>query len=170
VTPPAGRYGVAAGLVVLAVALGAVYGVVVARALSGYDIEPVAGPAASTVLTVGDRPQAVWVSPATADTSCSAREVGTGRDSYSRGRASLTITQGDAVWERVGIVSGRPGSTHELSCTSDRDVTVGQADNPRLTRYVVLGVTAGVVAVLLVVAGGTLALVTALRRRAAARP
>ncbi|MBD8605233.1 hypothetical protein IFT73_00080 [Aeromicrobium sp. CFBP 8757] len=158
------RYAVAAGLVVLAVALGAVFGLVVSRALAGYDIEPVADPTRSTV-TVGDRPLAVWVSPATASTSCDAEEVDGGRDSFSTGRASMTINGRTRSWERVGVVSGAAGSRHTLTCTGGSDLVIGTADNPRLTRYVVLGIAVAGIALVLVVAAGTLALVTALRRR-----
>lgn len=161
------RYAVAAGLVVLAVALGAVFGLVVSRALAGYDIEPVADPTRSTV-TVGDRPLAIWVSPATASasTSCDAEAVDGGRDSFSTGRASMTIDGRTRSWERVGVVSGAPGSRHTLTCTAESDdLVVGTADNPRVTRYVVLGVAVAGIALVLVVAAGTLALVTALRRR-----
>ncbi len=151
-------------MVVLAVALGAVFGFVVSRALAGYDIDPVADPARSTV-TVGDRPLAIWVSPASTSTSCTSEEVDTGRDSFSSGRASMTITDRARSWERVGVVSGDPGSRHTLTCTTGSDVVVGQADNPRLTRYIVLGIAIGVIALVLVIGAGTLALVTALRRK-----
>jgi hypothetical protein len=151
-------------MVVLAVALGAVFGFVVSRALAGYDISPVADPERSTV-TVGDRPLAIWVSPASATTSCGSDEVDSGRDSFSPGRASMTVTDRGRSWERVGLVSGDPGSRHTLTCSAGTDLVIGQADNPRLTRYVVLGIATAGVAVLLVIGAGTLALVTALRRK-----
>ncbi|KQX74961.1 MULTISPECIES: hypothetical protein [Aeromicrobium] len=158
------RYAVAAGLVVLAVALGAVFGLVVSRALAGYDIEPVADPTRSTV-TVGDRPLAIWASPSSNSVYCSTEEAGSGRDSFSATLGAVSITDGRRSWERVGVVSGAPGSRHTLTCTTASDLVIGTADNPRLTRYVVLGIAVAGIALVLVVAAGTLALVTALRRR-----
>lgn len=164
---PQRRYVLAGGLVVVAVALGAIFGVVVTRAIAGYDITPVADATGSTV-TVGDRPLAVWVQPSTATTSCTARQVGSERESFSRGRASLSISTGGSSWKRVGVVEGRPGSQHRLACAAESDLVIGTADNPRLTRYVVLGVALAGTAVLLVLTAFTLALVTALRRRPSA--
>lgn len=166
-TTPQRRYVLAGGFVVVAVALGAIFGVVVTRAIAGYDITPVPAPTSSTV-TVGDRPLAVWVQPSTATTYCTARQVGSGRESFSRGRASLSISTGGSSWKRVGVVEGRPGSQHRLSCSTETSLLIGTADNPRLTRYVVLGVVLGGTAVLLVLTAFTLALVTALRRKPSA--
>jgi hypothetical protein len=158
------RYVLAGGLVVVAVALGAIFGVVVTRAIAGYDIDRVSDPADATV-TVGDRPLAVWVQPSTATTSCTSRQVGSERESFSSGRASMSMSSGGTSWKRVGVVEGRPGSKHNLSCTGGSGLVIGTADNPRLTRYIVLGVALGGTAVLLVLTAFTLALVTALRRK-----
>ena len=164
---PQRRYVLAGGLVVVAVALGALFGVVVTRAIAGYEIKTVSGPTGSTV-TVGDRPLAIWVQPSTATTYCTARQVGSNRESFSRGLASLSISMGDRSWKRVGVVEGRPDSRHRLSCSAESNLVIGTADNPRLTRYVVLGVALGGTAVLLVLTAFTLALVTALRRKPSA--
>jgi hypothetical protein len=161
---PQRRYVLAGGLVVVAVALGAIFGLVVSRAIAGYDITPVADPTSATV-TVGDRPLAVWVRPSTATTSCTSRQVGSERESFSLGRASVSVSTGGGSWKRVGVVEGRSGSKHRLSCTAESRLAIGTADNPRLTRYVVLGVALGGTAVLLVLTAFTLALVTALRRK-----
>jgi hypothetical protein len=158
------RYVLAGGLVVVAVALGAIFGVVVTRAIAGYDIDRVSDPTSATV-TVGDRPLAVWVQPSTATTYCTSRQVGSGQESFSSGRASMSMSAGNSSWKRVGVVEGRPGSTHRLSCSAESDLVIGTADNPRLTRYIVLGVALGGTAVLLVLTAFTLALVTALRRK-----
>ena len=165
---PTRRYLVAGGMVVLAVALGAVFGLVVARALAGYTITPVADPESFNV-TGGDRARARWVSPATATTYCSAKEVGTGRDSFGTGGSTtMTVTDGGRTWERVGLVRGAPGSKHQISCSAETPLTIGQADSPRLARYVVLGIAIGIVDLLLIVVAGALALTTALRRKPAA--
>ncbi|KAA1372939.1 hypothetical protein [Aeromicrobium fastidiosum] len=120
-------------------------------------------------MTVGDRALAIWVSPSTATTYCGAEEVGTGRDSFSTSiSTSMSVTDGGRTWERVGLVKGAAGSKHQLSCSTGTPLTIGQADNPRLARYVLLGVTIGVVGLLLVVVAGALALTTALRRKPAA--
>jgi hypothetical protein len=164
VTTSARRYTVAAALVVVAVALGATFGVVMARAVAGYDIAPVADPARS-VVTVGDRPLAVWVSPQTATTYCSASDVDRGGDTMNSGlNGSMTVTVGSRSWKRVGVIEGKPGSRHELTCSADTDLAIGTADNPRVARYIVLGLALGGTAVLLVLIAFTLALVTALRR------
>lgn len=157
-------YLVAAGMVVLAVALGAVFGIVVARAIAGYDITRLADGSESSV-TVGDHAVAVWVTPTDATTSCEAVEDGTSRESFSRTGKGLSVTDGGRTWRRVGIVSGDPGSTHTLSCSGDA-TAIGYADNPRPVRYVVLGVLLGGTAALLMLSAFVLALVTALRGRA----
>jgi hypothetical protein len=163
VTTPQRRYVLAGGLVVVAVALGAIFGIVVMRAIAGYDITRVSDPTGATV-TVGDRPLAVWAHPSTATTYCTSRQIGSGRESFSSPRASLSLTEGGRSWTRVGVVDGRAGSKHRLSCTAESKLTIGTADNPQLTRYVVLGVALAGTAVLLVLTAFTLALVTALRR------
>lgn len=154
------RYVVAGAMVVLAVALGAVFGLIATRAIAGYEITPVDDPTGSTV-TVGDRPLAVWVSPQTATTYCSIE----GGDLTSDPQPSITLTDGSRTWKRVAIVRADPGSQQRLTCTAESDLEIGTADTPRLTRYVVLGVTLGGTAVLLVLAAFTIALVTAVRRR-----
>lgn len=155
------RYLVAAGLVVVAVALGSIFGVVVARALSGYDITPFAVDQ-DTSVTVGDRDLAIWASPASSAVTCTS-------DSFSEGTASMTVTLGSRSWKRIGLVKGDPGSSHTVSCTgAEGGDQVGYADNPRVLRYVVLGAALGGTAVLLVLVAFVLALVTALRRPRAA--
>lgn len=159
------RYVVAAGMVVLAVGLGAVFGLIATRAIAGYEITPVDDPTGSTV-AVGDRPLAVWVSPQTATTYCSTDDDGA---LGSEPQPSITLTDGSRTWKRVAIVRGEPGSQQRLSCTAESDLVIGTADTPRLTRYVVLGVALGGTAVLLVLAAFTIALVTAVRRRSVGR-
>jgi len=157
------RYAIAAAMVVVAVALGAVFGVIAARAIAGYEITPLTGDEAS--VTVGDRKLAVWASPGGSAASCTAIEDETSRDSFSGvGSTSMTISDERYSWERVGVVDGEPGSTHTLTCTTDVDTVIGYADNPRVLRYVVLGIGLGGTAVLLMLAAFVLALVTAVRR------
>lgn len=152
-------------MVVVAVALGSVFGVVVARAIAGYDITPVPDGQGATV-TIDDRKVAVWVSPDVGTSYCTATDTETGRDSFSRSlTTSMSLTDGGRTWARVGIVDGAPGSTHSLSCTTESGVLVGTADNPRVVRYLVLGGALGGTALLLVVGAFVLALVTAVRRR-----
>lgn len=161
------RYSIAAGMVVVAVALGAVFGVLVARAVAGYDITTVrAGESAD--VTVGDRTIAVWASPSDATTYCSATDTETGRDSFSQQLASsMTLTIGSRTWGRVGVIDGAPGSTHTLSCSGGGEPEIGYADNPRVLHYVVLGSALGGTALLLVISAFVLALVTAVRQRSA---
>lgn len=158
------RYVIAGALVVVSVALGAVFGVVVARALAGYEIEPVTDLAGSSV-TLGDRPLAVWASPEGVDANCTATDV-EGNDALATGLStSMSITDGGRSWTRIGVVDGASGSTVTLSCEGYADLTIGVADNPRLLRYVVLGVALVGTAGLLVIIAFVLALVTAMRRR-----
>lgn len=163
------RYVVAAVLVVLAVAIGAVFGVVVARAISGYDITPVRAGDQATV-TVGERKLAVWVSPENPTVSCRAVETGTQRESFATtSSTTMTITDGGRTWSRLGLIDGEPGSTHALTCTDVGGVIVGTADNPRVLRYLVIGGALGATALLLMISAFVLALLTALRSRAARR-
>jgi len=158
------RYVIAGAMVVLAIAVGAVFGVILARAISGYDITPLDGD--ETSVTVGDRKLAIWVSPEGADVSCSAVEDGTSRESFSASSSntSMTIADRNHSWERLGLLDGEPGSTHTLTCTTADEVQIGYADNPRVLRYVVLGLVLGGAAALLMLSAFVLALVTALRK------
>lgn len=170
---PAGarrRYVISGVLVVIAVALGATFGVIVTRAIAGYDIAPLSDPtgASGSSVTVGERSLAIWVSPDLGTATCGSVDDATGRDSFSSGSSvSMSFTKGSRSWVRVGTVQGRPGSTHTVTCEVEPGVVVGQADTPRVARYLVLGAALGGTALLLVLAAFTLALVTALRRRAA---
>ncbi|MCL3819868.1 hypothetical protein [Aeromicrobium wangtongii] len=161
---PRRPYAVAAGLVVVAVALGALFGVIVARAISGYDITRLPDPSGSTV-TVGDRSVAVWVSPRDAAVSCDATADGTSRKTLTSTGRGLSLSDGGRTWRRVGVLSGEPGTTFTVSCSGDDLSGVGYADNPRPVRYIVLGVLLAGTAALLMLSAFVLALVTALRRR-----
>lgn len=76
----------------------------------------------------------------------------------------MTIADRNHSWERLGLLDGEPGSTHTLTCTTADEVQIGYADNPRVLRYVVLGLVLGGAAALLMLSAFVLALVTALRK------
>ena len=160
------RYGIAAVMVVLAVALGAVFGLVAVRAVAGYDITPFDAGTRTTV-TVADRPVAIWASPESAAGTCAATDIDTGRQSdLGSPSGSVTLTTGSRTWSRIAVVQGEPGSTHLVECSaSDERLVYGYAENPRISRYVLLGVAMVGAAALLVLGAFVLALVTALRSR-----
>lgn len=161
------RYAVAAGMVVVAVALGAVFGVVIARAIAGYDITPVRSGETFTV-PIGDRKIAVWASPADTTAYCGSADSDTDSGTFTEQLASsMTVTTGDRSWGRIGVVDGQPGSTVTLTCSGDDAAVIGYADNPRVLRYVVIGGALGGTALLLVISAFVLALVTALRKKPA---
>lgn len=157
------RYLIAAGMIVLAVALGALFGVITARAIAGYEITPLDG-TSDVAVTVADRDLAIWVSPASAGVSCESTDTTTSRPSFSTTNASMTVSDETYSWKRVGVVKGDSGSTHTLTCDVAGDAVLGSADNPRVVRYVVLGVALGGTALVLMLSAFVLALVTALRR------
>lgn len=158
---------VAGVLTVAAVLVVAVMAVVVSRAVAGYTISAIP-PGQDTVVTLGDRDTALWIAPEGALGSCTATLEGTDTPTLSTGGADLTVTDGGITWSRVGVVRGDPGSRHTVLCSGDAGVQAfGTAPNPRIVRYVVMGVAAAVVAGLLLVTGFVVALVTALRGRRA---
>ncbi len=167
--PAAGtrRYGIAAAMVVVAIALGAVFGVIVARAIAGYDITPVR-PGESFSVPIGDHKVAVWASPPDAATYCGTPDTGAGRGTFTQPlTSSMTVTTGDRSWGQVGVIDGQPGSTVTLACSGEGAPVIGYADNPRVLRYVLIGGALGGTALLLVVSAFVLALVTAVRQRSA---
>ncbi len=160
------RYGIAGVMVVVAVALGAAFGVIAVRAVAGYDIAPFDAGTRTTV-TLADRPVAIWASPAAEAGTCTATDVDSGRQSITGSPSgSVTLTTGSRTWSRIAVVQGEPGSTHLVECSaSDERFVYGYAENPRISRYVVLGVAMVGAAALLVLGAFVLALVTALRSR-----
>ena len=152
-------------LVAAGAALGALIAIAIFRALAGYEITPFAADEKTTV-TVDDRPVALWVAPQDSRASCTAFDDSTERDSFAQGSAEITLTDGGETWRRVGLVRGAPGSTHTVEClTANGSYQLGYADNPRIARWVVIGVVGGLGALLLVSVGTVLIVVGALRRR-----
>ncbi|AWB93226.1 hypothetical protein [Aeromicrobium chenweiae] len=163
--PSARRYVLAGVLAAVALVIATVVAVVIGRALGGYDIAPLPAGAPATV-TVGERGEAIWVSPQEATGTCTSTDVETGASSIWNGTASsMTTTDHGRTWSRVGIVRGEPGSRHTVTCTGSSAADVfGHAANPRVARYVTIGVVGGGTAGVLGLAGFVLALVTAIQR------
>ncbi|QGG40483.1 hypothetical protein [Aeromicrobium yanjiei] len=162
--PSSRRYVVAGLLAAVALVAGTVVAVIIGRALVGYDITPFTDGSTTTV-TVGDRGEAIWSSPERVVVRCASVDDATGEASMSGGTASMTTTRSGRTWTRVGIVEGEPGSRHTVRCAAGGgDALFGHAPNPRIARYVTIGVVGGGVAGLLAVAAFVLALVTAIQR------
>lgn len=159
-------YAIAGALTALAVLVAIVVAVIIGRAVAGYDITPI--PAGQDVtITIEDRDIALWVAPEMSSGTCSSTLEGTQTSTLASGTADrITVTDGGLTWVRVGIVKGVPGSSHTVLCSDVGDVQAfGFAPNPRIGRYVVLGLVAGGIAGLLLLAAFIVALVTGLRRR-----
>ncbi len=158
-------YVIGAVLGLAAVVIGVLLASYIVRGLTGYEVtrfradEPV-------TIQLGSRGEALWRTPADVPTTCSATDAATGEVTLSPGSADrMTITDGGSNWLRVGIVEGPPGSRHVVVCSADAPVEAfGHAPNPRITHYVVVGVTFGLLAAGLATAAFVLVLVTATRR------
>jgi hypothetical protein len=162
--PGRGWYVGAAALALLSVTIVIVLGIWIVRALVGYDIEPIAaGQPVEIVLT--DRGESIWVAPEAALAHC--ESVGEhGESSFTpAGSAHLTITDGGHDWSRLGVVKGRAGSHHTLTCEAGPGpVNFGRAPDPQLRQYVVGGIVGGLVAGLSAVAALAITLVVAILR------
>jgi len=165
-----GRTGftVAAVLAALSIAIGAIVAVLIVRAMIGYSITPFA-PDDQITVTVHDRSVALWMTPETAGANCTAINDATQQPSAHSGSAdTMTITDGGHTWTRLGVVEGPPGSTHSVTCTgygtAPLPQLLGYAPNPRIARYVTLGVVGGSIAGLSALASVALIIVTAVRR------
>ncbi|MCW2769969.1 MAG: hypothetical protein JWR27_1402 [Aeromicrobium sp.] len=163
--PSTRGYVVAGVLTALAVLVAISVSVVIARAVAGYDITPI--PAGQDVsILVEDRGVALWVAPELSSGTCTSTLEGTETSTMSTGSADrITVTDGGLTWVRVGIVKGTPGSHHTVLCSGEGDVQAfGFAPNPRIGRYVVMGLAAGGIVGLLLLTAFIIALVTGLRR------
>lgn len=170
VRPGKRGYVIGAVLAVLGLVIAAIVVAVIGRALAGYEITPfdVRTP---TTITVGDRGEAIWMSPDQATGSCTSVGEQTGEDSLTSGTASeVTTTDAGRTWTRVGIVEGEPGSRHVVTCDGAVGAErFGHAANPRIGHYLVIGIAGGGAAGLLGLAAFVLVLVTAIRRSKASR-
>jgi hypothetical protein len=166
--PGRGWYAVAAALVTIAVVVAGAFIVVLVRAAAGYTVVPFPADQPTTI-ELGERDVALWVSPTDAEARCTATDRVTGADSFSPGSGSMSFSTNGRTWQRVGIVQGAPGSTHTVVCGNAMVSQFGEAPNPRVGRYVVMGAVAGGLAALLVLAAFIIALVVAIRR-SRARP
>lgn len=161
--PGRGWYAVAAVLAAIAVAIGAVLAVWIIRALAGYEItefregEPV-------TIVLQDRGEAIWVTPADGAATC--RTTDDQQGSFGPGSADrMSITDGGHNWSRVGILKGAPGSKHTLVCEGQGMTQLfGHAPNPRISRYVVGGVTGGLVAALAAIGAFVIVPIVAVKR------
>lgn len=167
--PGRGWYVVAAVLAAIAVAILVVLGVWIGRALVGYDVTTFeAGEPVTIVLQ--DRGEAIWVSPESDAADCHTTDDQQG--SFGPGSADrMTITDGGYNWGRVGILKGEPGSEHTLVCGQQGTAQLfGHAPNPRISRYVAIGVTGGAMAGLAAIAAFVIVLVVAIKRNRKPRP
>lgn len=167
VTPakrPSSRwYVVAAVLATVAVTIGVVLAVWIVRAVTGYDITTFEAGQEQTV-KLGDHDEAIWVAPDGAVASCSSVDE-QGQPSFGRRTATMTISDGAHSWTRVGIVEGPPGSRHTVTCQGDPGFQVfGHAPNPQIAKYVIVGVSGGLIAGLSALAAFVIVLVVAIRR------
>jgi hypothetical protein len=161
-------FSIAAVLLAVAVAVGAVVAIVIVRAMVGYSITPFGLDERRTV-TVHDRAVALWMTPESAGANCLAINTETQQQSAHRGTAdTVTITDGGHTWVRLGVIDGPPGSTYTVTCspygTAAPPELVGYAPNPRIAHYVVLGVIGGAIAGLAALSSFALIVVTAVRR------
>lgn len=168
--PARGWYAVATVMAVVAAAILVFLGVWIGRAVAGYSVTPFED-GTSTMVTVGDRGVAIWISPQDTPVGCLARDVDTGESTLDDGSASkVTITDGGHTWSRVGIVKGEPGSKHLVECEGAGGEVLGYADNPRIGRYVLFGVVGGVLALVTGIAALVIVLVVAIKRNRKPRP
>jgi hypothetical protein len=161
-------FGIAAVLAVVAIAVGATVAVIIVKAMVGYSITPFDFNGQTTV-TVHDRAVAIWMTPESAGANCLAINTATQKQSARRGSAdTVTITDGGHNWTRLGIIEGPTGSTYTVSCTGFGDAPppelVGYADNPRIARYVTLGIVGGGLAGLCAFGSVAMIIVTVVRR------
>ena len=156
-------YAVAALLATVAVTIGVVLAVWITRAVIGYDIVTFEAGQEQTV-ELGDRGEAIWIAPDGAVADCSSRDE-QGQPSFGAGTATVTMTEGSHNWSRVGIVSGAPGSRHTVTCEGDFGAQVfGHAPNPQIAKYVIFGVSGGLIAGLSALAAFVIVLVVAIKR------
>jgi hypothetical protein len=137
---------------VIAIALGATVATIIVRAIVGYSITPFAFND-SVQVTVHDRSVALWMTPESSGANCIAINNETQQQAAHRGSADrVTVTDDGHSWLRLGLISGPPGSTYTVSCSSygraPDPKLVGYADNPRISRYVWIGVVGGGIAAL----------------------
>lgn len=156
-------YGVAAVLAAVAVTIGIVLAVWIARAITGYDITTFeAGQEQS--IELGDHGEAIWVAPDGAVADCDSVDE-QGQPSLFDGTATVTMSDGAHNWTRVGIVKGAPGSRHTVTCEGDGGAQVfGHAPNPQIAKYVILGAGGGLIAGLSALAAFVIVLVVAIKR------
>lgn len=166
--PSRGWYALAAVLAALAVVIGAALAAWIIRALVGYEIvefpegEPV-------TIVLKDRGEAIWVTPENVGATCKA--TGDSDYSFSSGSADrMTFIRGGQTWVRVGILKGPPGAEYTVVC-EDLGTTqqFGHAPNPQIGRYVVVGVSGGLVAGLSAMAAFLIVLVVAIKRNSKPR-
>lgn len=156
-------YAVAAVLATVAVTIGIVLAVWITRAVMGYDIVTFEAGQEQTV-ELGDQGEAIWMAPNGAAADCSSQDE-QGQPSLGGGSATMTISDGSHDWIRVGIVKGEPGSRHTVTCEGDATSQIfGHAPNPQITKYVIFGVSGGLVAGLSGLAAFVIVLVVAIKR------
>ncbi|WP_375002777.1 hypothetical protein [Aeromicrobium sp. CTD01-1L150] len=160
--PSRAWYGLAAVLLVIAVAVGVFGTVRLFTGIANFEIDPVP---ASGPVTLGERPLAVWQEGSAAGVTCTATNE-SGAESSRDLRGSTTFTRGSRTWHKVTVIEGPPGSTHLLSCTgASGQASIGVSDDPDVWGSVrdvaVVVLVSGLSAVTAVV----VTIVVALRRR-----
>lgn len=159
--PGRGWYAIAAALAAVAVVIGTVLAIWVMRALVGYDVTPFREGEPVTIV-LHDRSEAIWVTPELLAATC--HTIDGQQDAFEPGSTDqMMISDRDFKWVRVGIVKGAPGSEHTLVCEGQGQV-FGHAPNPRMGRYVAVGVTGGVIAGMFGIAAFAIVLVVAIKR------
>ena len=153
----------AAALFGVALLIVAVLAVIFIRAISGYTITPVEA-GESTPITVGERDVAIWSSPETPPSACSASDASGQGSTRADMITTLSVTDGGLTWQRSTTIHGPPG-TYTLICEAASGAEFGYGPSPRVGRYVLMGVVGGGAAGILTLAAFMIFLLTILGRR-----